>query len=460
MRIYNTMTRRKEELQPQVPGEVRIYACGPTVYGYMHIGNARQLVVFDTLRRYLTWRGYKVTFVQNFTDVDDKMIHQAQEDRITVKELGDRFIQEYKTDAESLGVLPATVHPRATEHIGEIIGLIRKLEKKGLAYKAGDGVYFDTQAYPAYGELSGQNQEDRLAGARIQVDDTKKNPMDFALWKDEKPGEPAWNSPWGKGRPGWHIECSAMSMKYLGETLDIHGGGQDLIFPHHENEIAQSEGATGKPLARYWMHNGFINVNNEKMSKSADNFFTVRDICKQYDPEAVRFFLISSHYRSPVNFSEEQMQQAQAALTRLYNGRDILAYQAIHGPSGEDKAAELLTQSQEAFIRAMDDDMNTADAISVLFDMIRVTNSWVAKDCTRETASSALSGLEELSGVIGMLTRVFVEKLPHEIQVLADARAAARKARNWNESDRLRDEILAKGYSVEDTKDGQKIRLK
>ncbi len=228
MRIYNTMTRRKEELQPQVPGEVRIYACGPTVYGYIHIGNARQLVVFDTLRRYLTWRGYKVTFVQNFTDVDDKMIHQAQEDRITVKELGDRFIQEYKTDAESLGVLPATVHPRATEHIGEIIGLIRKLEKKGLAYKAGDGVYFDTQAYPAYGELSGQNQEDRLAGARIQVDDTKKNPMDFALWKDEKPGEPAWNSPWGKGRPGWHIECSAMSMKYLGETLDIHGGGQDL----------------------------------------------------------------------------------------------------------------------------------------------------------------------------------------------------------------------------------------
>ena len=294
MKIYNSQTRRKEEFVPIEPGKARIYSCGPTVYNYFHIGNARPFIMFDILRRYLEYRGYEVTFVQNFTDIDDKMIKRANEEGITVEQLGDRFIEEYFKDADALGIRRATVHPRATRHIGDIIGLIRKLEKKGLAYEVNGDVYFDTQAYPDYGKLSGQNLEDLEAGARIDVDDSKRHPMDFALWKAQKPGEPAWKSPWGMGRPGWHIECSAMSMKYLGETIDIHCGGKDLLFPHHENEVAQSEGATGKPFAHYWMHNGHINVDNQKMSKSLGNFFTVRDISKEYDLEAVRMFMVSA----------------------------------------------------------------------------------------------------------------------------------------------------------------------
>ena len=327
MQIFNTMTRKKEEFVPVHEGKVGIYACGPTVYNYFHIGNARPFIIFDTLRRFLKHMGYDVTFVQNFTDIDDKMIRRANEEHTTVDAIAEKYIGEYFKDAEALGVMKADVHPRATKHIGEIIALIKKLETKGLAYEVNGDVYFDTQAYrSSYGKLSGQNLDDLESGARVEVGDIKRHPMDFALWKAQKPGEPAWKSPWGMGRPGWHIECSAMSMKYLGETFDIHCGGVDLIFPHHENEIAQSEGATGKPFAKYWMHNGHINVDNKKMSKSAGNFFTVRDIVREFDPEAVRLFMLSAHYRRPINFSRDLIEAAASSLERLYTARDQLTF--------------------------------------------------------------------------------------------------------------------------------------
>ena len=327
MKIYNTLTRKKEEFKPIEAGKVRIYACGPTVYNFFHIGNARPFIIFDTLRRYLEYLEYDVTFVQNFTDVDDKMIARANEEGVTLKSLGERFIKEYYQDAGGLGIRAADVHPKATEHIGDIIKLVKTLENNGHAYAVDGDVYFDVSSFPGYGKLSGQSLEDLKAGARIGVDEAKKNPEDFALWKAAKPDEDSWDSPWGKGRPGWHIECSAMSMKYLGETIDIHAGGQDLIFPHHENEIAQSEGATGKPFAHYWMHNGYINVDNEKMSKSKGNFFTVRDIAQKYDLTAVRLFMLSAHYRNPINFSEELVKQADSALTRIKKlPRQLKAY--------------------------------------------------------------------------------------------------------------------------------------
>ena len=459
MRIYNTLTRRKEELIPLHEGEVRIYACGPTVYDYFHIGNARPLVIFDVLRRYLEYRGYKVTFVQNFTDIDDKMIRRAQEEGTTVAELGERFIAEYKKDAKALGVREATVHPRATQHIGDIIALVQKLVDKGLAYATADGVYFDTQAYDHYGRLSGQDLEALEAGARINVDEQKRHPMDFAVWKAEKPGEPAWDSPWGRGRPGWHIECSAMSMKYLGDTLDIHCGGQDLIFPHHEHEVAQSEGATGRPFARYWMHNGYINIDNQKMSKSAGNFFTVRDIGQQYDLMAVRFFLLSAHYRSPVNFAKAQMEQAEAALSRLKTAYDNLAYRAEHAPEGaaDPKVDEAVEKLRQDFDAAMDDDLNTADAIAALFEYVRVINGSLTDAGTRQSAQAALDGLMEISDVLGFAYATEAA-IPQEILDMAAARAAARAAKDWAQSDRLRDEIAAQGYVVEDTREGQKVR--
>ena len=318
MKLYNTLTRQKEEFVPLNEGEVRIYSCGPTVYDYFHIGNARPFIIFDTLRRYMEYKGYKVIFVQNFTDIDDKMINRANEESITVKELGDRFIEEYFRDADALGIKRATFHPRATEHIDDMIAFIQKLIQKGMAYEAQGDVYFDTSVLEDYGKLSGQRLEELEAGARVDVEEGKKNPMDFALWKAQKPGEPAWDSPWGRGRPGWHIECSVMAIKYLGETIDIHSGGQDLIFPHHENEIAQSEGATGKPFARYWLHNGYININNEKMSKSLGNFFTVREILQHFDPEVVRFFMLSAHYRNPINLGA--VNQAKSALRGCITG--------------------------------------------------------------------------------------------------------------------------------------------
>lgn len=376
MQLYNTMHRKKEELIPIHPGKIGMYACGPTVYNYFHIGNARPFIVFDTLRRYLEYQGYEVTFVQNFTDIDDKMIRRANEEGVTVKELGDRFIKEYYTDADALGVERATVNPRATEHIGDIIHLVETLIEKGHAYAAENGdVYFSVRSFSGYGKLSGQNIDDLENGARVDPTEQKRDPLDFALWKGEKPGEPSWDSPWGKGRPGWHIECSAMSMSILGETFDIHGGGQDLIFPHHENEIAQSEAATGKPFANYWMHNGYINVDNQKMSKSLGNFFTVRDISKEFDLEAVRMFMLSVHYRNPVNFSRELIQQAETALERLRTARERLEEAQRVEATPEDAAyLKELDTIRSRFEAAMDDDLNTADAIGVLFDLARVSN--------------------------------------------------------------------------------------
>ena len=463
MQIYNTQSRRKEEFVPITPGKVTIYACGPTVYNYIHIGNARPAIVFDTLRRYLEHKGYEVTFVQNFTDIDDKMIRRANEEGTTVKELGERFIKEYYTDADALGIERATVNPKATEHIPEIINLIQKLEAKGLAYACDNGdVYYNTQAFASYGKLCGQNLDDLEAGARIDTDPNKRHPMDFALWKAQKPGEPAWDSPWGKGRPGWHIECSAMSMKYLGETIDIHCGGKDLVFPHHENEIAQSEGATGKPFVHYWMHNGFINVDNQKMSKSAGNFFTVRDISKEFDLEAVRMFMLGAQYRSPINFSREMIEQAKASLDRLYTARDHYAFLLSNAKDGEmgEREKELLEKVQAArdgFDAAMDDDLNTADAIGNMFELVRAGNALLDERSPKQAVQAVVDALAEMAKVCGILSRKTDESGDEQVEALLKARAEARAAKNWAESDRLRDEITKLGYVLKDTKQGQQI---
>lgn len=455
MKIYNSMTRKKEEFVPVTPGEVKIYSCGPTVYNYFHIGNARPFIIFDTLRRYMEYLGYKVTFVQNFTDIDDKMIKASSEQGITVKQLADRFIAEYFTDAKGLGVKPATVHPKATEHIPEIIDLISRLIEKGHAYKAENGdVYYDTTTFPGYGKLSGQVLDDLQMGARIEVNDIKKNPMDFALWKAKKPGEPFWESPFGEGRPGWHIECSAMSQKYLGDTFDIHGGGLDLKFPHHENEIAQSEGATGKPFANYWMHNGYININNEKMSKSKGNFITVRDLSKKYDLLAVRMLILSAHYRNPVNFSDDLLTQAEAGLGRIDNCRENLEYIIAQGKTAEKPQLDL-KQFSDAFKAAMDDDLNTADAISAIFEMVRAINTAFADGGDADAAKEALQVLDELLDVLGLVRKT--DEIPAEIIEMAEKRAAARKAKSWAEADALRDEIKNCGYELKDTPDGFKI---
>ena len=462
MQIYNTQSRKKEEFVPIEPGKVSIYCCGPTVYNYFHIGNARPFIVFDTLRRYFEHKGYEVKFVQNFTDIDDKMIRRANEEGITVKELGERFIEEYYKDADALGIERATVNPKATEHIPEIIAMIEKLVAKGLAYACDNGdVYYNTQAFPGYGKLCGQNLEDLESGARIDVDPNKKHPMDFALWKAQKPGEPAWDSPWGKGRPGWHIECSAMSTKYLGETIDIHCGGKDLVFPHHENEIAQSEGATGKPFVHYWMHNGFINVDNQKMSKSLGNFFTVRDISKEFDLEAVRMFMLGAHYRSPINFSREMIEQAKASLDRLYTARDHYAFLLENAKDGEmgEKENDLLAKVQaarEGFDAAMDDDLNTADAIGKLFELVRAANAGLDEHSPKAAVKAALDTLDELAGVLGILSRKTAAD-DAKVQELLAQRAEARANKNWAESDRLRDEITKLGYILKDTKQGQQI---
>ena len=465
MQIYNSMTRKKETFQPIHEGKVGIYACGPTVYNYFHIGNARPFITFDVLRRQLEREGYEDTFVQNFTDIDDKMIRRANEEGITVKELADRFIGEYYKDAKALGIRPATVHPKATEHIPEIISLITKLIENGHAYASASGdVYYRVSAFPGYGKLSGQNAEDRETGAseRLNVDTDKESPEDFALWKAQKPGEPAWDSPWGKGRPGWHIECSAMSMKYLGETFDIHCGGKDLLFPHHENEIAQSEGATGKKYVNYWMHNGFINVDNQKMSKSLNNFFTVRDIAKEYDLEAVRLFMLSAHYRSPINFSRDQIDSANASLNRLYTARNSLKFQLENGEDRplndkEKDFIERLKGYEKRFDDAMDDDMNTADALGAVFELVKDANVTVVQGVSREAAKEALKSLESICDVLGILSKK-EEELPPEIAALVNERAEARKNKDWARSDELRNRIIQAGYILEDTKQGQKVR--
>ncbi len=451
------MTGKKEELVPLHPGQINIYACGPTVYNYFHIGNARPFIVFDTLRRYLEYRGYQVSFVQNFTDVDDKMIRVAAEEGITVKELGERYIGEYFKDAKALNIRPATVHPKATEHIGDIIALVQKLVDTGHAYELNGDVYFDTQSFPGYGKLSGQDLSELELGARIDINEEKKNPMDFALWKAKKEGEIAWQSPWGEGRPGWHIECSAMSMKYLGDTLDIHGGGQDLKFPHHENEIAQSEAATGKPFANYWMHNGYINIDNKKMSKSAGNFFTVRDILKEFRGPAVRLFMLSAHYRNPINFSRELLTQSETAYDRILNCRENLKFIMEHPKDIAVDVAPAATAANEKFNAAMDDDLNTADAIGGIFEYIKEVNTLFENGGQTEAAKAALAALDTLLDVLGLLPEEADEAIPEDIRRMADERQAARASKDWAEADRLRDEIRARGYELKDTPDGVKI---
>ena len=463
MQIYNTMTRKKEELVPNVPGKISMYACGPTVYNFFHIGNARPFIVFDTLRRYLEYCGYEVTFVQNFTDIDDKMIRRANEEGITVKELGERFIAEYYKDADALGVRRATVNPRATEHIGEIIGLVQTLIEKGHAYPVENGdVYFSVRSFPGYGKLSGQSVDDLESGARIDPTEHKRDPLDFALWKGTKPGEPAWESPWGMGRPGWHIECSAMSMNLLGSTFDIHAGGQDLIFPHHENEIAQSEAATGVPFAHYWMHNGYINVNNQKMSKSLNNFFTVRDIAKEFDLEAVRLFMLSAHYRNPVNFSRELIEQAQSALTRLKTARERLtdaqaAAQRTSQP-GDESFQKEIAGFRQAFRNAMDDDLNTADALGVLFEYARACNTFVDGSYGQDAVRAALGLFDEITGVMGIAAAKAEEAVPQQALDLLEQRQQARKEKNWAQADAIRDQLKEMGYAVEDGKAGAKLK--
>ena len=465
MQIYNSLTRKKEPFVPIHEGKVGIYACGPTVYNFFHIGNARPFITFDVLRRQLEREGYDVTFVQNFTDIDDKMIRKANEEGTTVQEVADRFIAEYWKDAEALGVHPASVHPRATEHIPQIIALVQRLIDNGHAYVGSTGdVYYRVSAFPGYGKLSGQSVDDREMGAseRLDVETDKENPADFVLWKAQKPGEPAWESPWGMGRPGWHIECSAMSMTYLGETFDIHCGGKDLLFPHHENEIAQSEGATGKPYVKYWMHNGFINVDGQKMSKSLNNFWTVRDIAKEFDLEAVRMFMLSAHYRSPINFSKEQIAAANASLQRLYTARDQMRFLLEKAPERPLDEAETaftarLKEYEQRFDAAMDDDLNTADAIAVIFELVRDANSSLNEQSAKAAVQAGLDSMKALCDVLGLAQKE-ADTLPPEIQRMADERAEARKNRDWKRSDELRDAIKAAGYVVEDSREGQKVR--
>jgi len=461
MKIYNTMTREKQEFIPITPGEVKMYSCGPTVYDYFHIGNARPFIIFDTMRRYLEYTGYKVTFVQNFTDIDDKMINRANKEGITVKELGERFIVEYFKDAEALGIRKATIHPKATENIDAIIEVVKTLEEKGYAYNVNGNVYFRTKKFEDYGKLSHQPLEELEAGARIDIADEKEDPMDFALWKAQKPGEPAWESPWGMGRPGWHIECSAMVNKFLGASIDIHSGGKDLIFPHHENEVAQSECANGCNFANYWMHNGYININNQKMSKSLGNFFTIRDITEKYKPEVVRFFMLSAHYRSPVNFSDDLMQQAQSAMERVYTcieSLNFLLKSALEREANkeEKELLDALTKAKKRFCDAMDDDLNTADAISAIFDIVSATNKTVSKDGdnSKSVLEQTLATIHEIGDVLGLFEVKEETKGDAEIEALIEKRNEARKNKDWAEADRIRDELKARNIILKDTPAG------
>lgn len=461
MRIYNTLTRKKEELETITPGEVKIYACGPTVYNYIHIGNARPLCVFDTFRRYLEYRGYKVNFVQNFTDIDDKIIKRANEEGTDYKTVSEKYIAEFWADVKGMNIREATVHPKATENIDEIISIISTLVEKGYAYPVENGdVYFSPKKFKEYGKLSHQPLEDLEAGARINIGELKKEPMDFALWKGAKPGEPAWDSPWGKGRPGWHIECSAMVRRYLGNTIDIHCGGQDLIFPHHENEIAQSECCNGVPFAKYWMHNGYINVDNVKMSKSLGNFFTVRDVAEKYGYEPIRYLMISSQYRSPINYSVEIIEQCKASLVRLYTCRDSLDFALQNAgdtvPENADEIKKQLDSRRAQFCRAMDDDLNTADGIAAVFELVRDINVSVLESGSKELVEYATKLFDELTGVLGLVYNRKSETLDSEIEAQIEARQEARKAKNWAEADRIRDELKAQGIILEDTPQGVK----
>lgn len=461
MKVYNTLTRAKEEFVPLEEGKVKMYVCGPTVYNYIHIGNARPFIIFDTLRRYLEYRGYDVTYVQNFTDVDDKIIKRSHEEGISPEEVAAKYIKEYFVDCDGLGIKRATVHPQVTDNIQQIIEFIKELEDKGYAYAVNGDVYFDTNKFEGYGKLSGQKQEDLEAGARIEVNDQKRHPMDFVLWKAKKEGEPGWDSPWGEGRPGWHIECSVMSKRYLGETIDIHAGGQDLTFPHHENEIAQSEARSGKTFSKYWMHNGYININDEKMSKSKGNFFTVRDISKLYDLEIVRFFMLSAHYRNPVNFSDEMLNQAKAGLERLYNTKEKLEFTLSNLVESllTEKEIELvkeLDNFRQKFIDAMDDDVNTADAVSVIFELAKLINSNVDENSSLKFAKKCLDEFNELTGVLNIVNKKKDTVLDKDIEELIQKRTDAKKNKEFQLADDIRQQLLDMGIVLEDTRQGVK----
>ncbi|MDR1774521.1 MAG: cysteine--tRNA ligase [Clostridioides sp.] len=461
MKLYNTITRKKENFIPIEEGKVKMYVCGPTVYNFIHIGNARPFIIFDTFRRYLEYRGYDVTYVQNFTDVDDKIINRSHEEGISPSEVAEKYIKEYFIDCDGLGIKRATVHPRVTENIEQIVDFIKDLENKGFAYASNGDVYFDTKKFDSYGKLSKQNQEELEAGARIEINENKHNPMDFVLWKAKKEGEPGWSSPWGEGRPGWHIECSVMSNRYLGETIDIHAGGHDLIFPHHENEIAQSEARSGKQFSRYWIHNGYINVNNEKMSKSKGNFFTVRDISKFFDLEIVRFFMLSAHYRNPVNFSDEMLEQAKAGLERLYNTKEKLEFTLENLKESkitdeENALINDLNKFRDEFIKAMDDDINTADAVSTVFELARFINTNVSEKSSKEFASKNLDMFKELTAVLNIVNKKEDDVLEDEIKEMIEQRTQAKKDKNFELADKIRSELLDRGIELEDTRQGVK----
>ena len=462
MKLYNTLSRKKEEFKPIEEGKVKMYVCGPTVYNFIHIGNARPFIIFDTLRRYLEYRGYDVTFVQNFTDVDDKIIKRGHEENITPEEVANKYINEYFVDADGLGIKRASVHLRVTDNIEQIIAFVKELEDKGYAYAVNGDVYFDTKKFKDYGKLSGIKQEELEAGARIEVNDQKRHPMDFVLWKAKKEGEPGWASPWGEGRPGWHIECSVMSNRYLGETIDIHAGGQDLKFPHHENEIAQSEARSGKNFSNYWLHNEYINVNNEKMSKSLGNFFTVREIAEIFDLEVVRLFMLSTHYRNPINFSDEILNQSKAGLERLYNAKEKALFTMNNLEDSkmteeEAKLQEELAGFRQKFIDAMDDDVNTADAVSVIFELAKFMNSNVTEKSSKEFAQKVMDEFNELTSVLNIVNKDQKEDiLDEEIEQLIAQRTEAKKNKNFQLADEIRQQLLDKGIILEDTRQGVK----
>ena len=459
IKVYNTLTKKKEEFKPLVAGKVKMYVCGPTVYNFFHIGNGRTFIVFDTIRRYFEYRGYEVEFVQNFTDIDDKMIKRANEENTTVKEVGDKYIKEYYEDADNLNIERATVNPRATEYITQIIDFVKGLVDKGFAYEVDGDVYFSTKKFGDYGKLSGQNIEDLQSGARISIDERKKDPMDFAIWKAQKPGEPAWKSPWGMGRPGWHIECSCMAKNILGDTIDIHAGGSDLAFPHHENEIAQSEALTGKTFANYWLHSAFVNVNNQKMSKSLNNFLTARAALEKFDADVIRFLMLSAHYRQQLNFSEELLLSAKASVERIYNTiynlENLLdEVRTTHITDEEKKYLQSLNKYKEKYIEKMDDDFNTADAITAIFDLIKDVNINVNIDSSKELITGCLNLIRELGKPLGMLQKSTKVNLDDEIQKLVNERQQARKNKNWALADKLRDDLKSRGIVLEDTPQG------
>jgi len=464
MKLYNTMSKQKEEFVPLEEGKVKMYVCGPTVYNFIHIGNARPMIVFDTVRRYFEYKGFDVNFVSNFTDVDDKIIKKANEEGVTAEEISKRYIAECKKDMNGMNVKPATKNPLATEEIGGMIEMIQSLIDKGYAYEKNGTVYYRTRQFKEYGKLSHKNLDDLRSGNRsllVSGEDEKEDPLDFVLWKPKKEGEPAWESPWSEGRPGWHIECSEMSKKYLGEQIDIHAGGEDLVFPHHENEIAQSEAANGKEFAKYWLHNAFLNIDNRKMSKSLGNFFTVREISEKYDLQVLRFFMLSAHYRSPLNFSSDLMEAAKSGLDRIITATDNLKFLADNAKTETltDIEDDALTKTQNyvaAFEKAMDDDFNTADAIAAIFDLVKYANTTANGDSSKAYVTALYELIVKLADVLGIVVEKKEELLDADIEALIQERQAARKERNFARADEIRDELLAKGIILEDTREGVK----